>query len=151
MKKNKPRKRQRKAVSKEEVTLGIVALPAPTVALHPNWGHPYPIPAFWECSLAVPQLCCHPSLQGSRLSRPGPSRSLAQRTAQPARTHYFQIIFAKSNKEQKSWGKREARRSNHLHFSDSFMHLLQAGFAEALYQVVQSSPVGSAAWILSPW
>ena len=102
MKKNKPRKRKIKAVSKEEVTLGIVTLPAPTVALHPNWGHPYPIPAFWECSLAVPQLCCHPSLQGSRLSRPGPSRSLPKEQPSQAELIIFRLYLLKATKSRRA-------------------------------------------------
>lgn len=132
MKKNKPRKRKIKAVSKKEVTPGTVILPALTVALHPNWGHP-------NLSLhagRTAQQSHSPAaipISGAAVC-PGLDPADLWPKEQPSHSELiiFKLYLLKTTKSRRVGRKREARRSNHLHFSDSFMHLFQAGFAESL-------------------
>lgn len=130
-----------------------------------QWGHLHPIPmALWDQPGHVlvqevpggPQHPCRSHSLGATiqsppkpvpLASPGTSSSLAR--GQEPRSHPEVIIFRlhslKATKSRRVGGSRESRRSNHLHLSDSFMHSFQVSFAEALYQAVQSSPIGSAA------
>lgn len=145
---------KKNTVSEEEVTRDH-HLPASLWALPTPAPHPHGRVLVQEVP-GGPQHPCRSHSLGATiqsppkpvpLASPGTSSSLAR--GQEPRSHPEVIIFRlhslKATKSRRVGGSRESRRSNHLHLSDSFMHSFQVSFAEALYQAVQSSPIGSAA------